>query len=182
MPRSEKRKGKAKASKELKKVKSARQLIAVKKITEIVRKSKGQKSITLGKILRESGYSDSMSLQPSRIVQSKSFQELLNEYLPDDLITEVHGDALQAAKLDHYVFPAKEDDEVIKETVESVKGAKLVKIRKNLQWKRAYFWIPDNQSRMKAIAEAYKVKGSYPAEKHEHAVAIVKVIDHYGKQ
>jgi hypothetical protein len=175
MPRTEKPKGKAKELKKLRELKSTRQLIAVKKITEIVRNSKGQKKVTLGRILRESGYSDSMATQPARVIQSKSFQALLNQYLPDDTIAEVHGDLLKASVLSHYIFPASEDDEVIKNTVESVAGVKLVKIRKQHNWKRAYFWTPDNRSRLQAIAEAYKVKGRYPAEKHEHFVAKVEV-------
>ena len=178
MPENGKTDGRAKAPIKLRELKSPRQLLAVKKITEIIRNSKGLKRITLGRILRESGFSDSMSEQPSRIIQSKSFQKLLDRYLPDDVIAEVHGDALEASELNHYIFPASEDDEMIKKTVESIKGCKLIKIRKQHTWKRAYFWSPDTRSRLTAIAEAYRVKGKYPAEKHEHLVAKVEIVEY----
>src|SRR3990167_5190031 len=140
MPENGKTGGKAKTPIKLRELKSPKQLLAVKKITEIVRNSKGQKRISLGRILRESGYSDSMSTQPARVIQSKSFQALLDRYLPDNTIAEVHGDALEASELNHYIFPVSEDDEVIKDTVESIKGCKLIRIRKQHTWKRAYFW------------------------------------------
>ena len=156
-------------------IKSPRQLIAVRRLTEIVRNSKKQKGITLGKILRGAGYSESFSEQPKRAIQAKSFQELLDQYLPDDLITETHQQILKASTMDHYVFPKTEDDEEIKQVVESVSGCKLIKIRQVGEWKRAYFWTPDNQSRVRAIAEAYKVKNTYPAEKHQVEGRIEKV-------
>jgi len=177
MPKTEKPKGKAKPSNEkLKEIRSPRQLALVTRLSDIVRKTKGkQKSITLGKLMKEVGYSDEFSKQPSRVTKSKGFQALLDKYLPDDTIAEVHGDALRASKLDHYVFPQSEDDEVIKDTIESVNGCKLIKIRKKLNWKRAYFHSPDTGNRIKAIQEAYKVKGKYPAEEHKVFVAKVEV-------
>jgi hypothetical protein len=177
MPKKEKPRGKAKSNdKKLRQIKSPHQLALVKKLSAVVRNTKGkQKRITLGKLMREVGYSIETSKKPYRVLKSKNFQALLDDYLPDDTIAEVHGEALRASKLDHYVFPAKEDDEVIKDTVESVEGCKLIKIRKQLNWKRAYFYSPDTQNRLKAIAEAYKVKGKYPAEKHEVFVAKVEV-------
>lgn len=178
MPKKEKPNGEGKTSiNKLIKIKSPRQLALVKKLSELVRKTHGkQKHITLGKLMREVGYSDKFSLQPSRVTKSKTFQELLNKYLPDDTIAEVHGDALKASQLSHYIFPKSEDDETIRQTIESVEGCKLIKIRQKLNWKRAYFQAPDTNNRLKAIAEAYKVKGLYPAEKHEHMVAVVKVM------
>jgi len=162
MPKTEKRR-----VKEVREIRSPRQLLAVKKLCDIVRTARKQKGITLGKILRESGYSDSFSRHPGTAIKAKSFQQLLDKHLPDDLITEVHEGILTASALDHYVFPKTEDNKEIKKVIESVSGCKLVKIRRVGPWKRAYYWVPDNQSRMKAIAEAYKVKNKYPAEKHE---------------
>lgn len=155
-----------------------RQLVAVKKLSDIVRSSKGQKNITLGKLLREAGYSEETSKKPGRVVKAKSFQELLDHYLPDDAIAEVHGDLMKASKLDHYIFPLGAEDDDIREIIESVSGCRLVKIKIDTNWKRAYFWTPDNMSRMKAIAEAYKIKNKYPAEKHEHTVAIVETVNY----
>ena len=177
MPRSEKRKGKPKTSTKTKELKSPNQLLAVKAVARSVRNAdkKGQKKISLGKILRDAGYSHSKSLSPSRVIGTLSFQTLLDKYLPDETLAEVHGDLLKASVLSHYVFPASESDEEIKEIIESVQGCKVMKIRKQHSWKRAYFWTPDNNSRLKAISEAYKVKNKYPAERLEVMVAKVEI-------
>lgn len=176
MPKRKNRKAKARTPAKLKKIESPRQLLAVKNLVEAVRKAKGKKSITLGKILQESGYSIAVSKHPSTIIEGKNFQRLLSKYLPDDKIASIHGDLLQASVLSHYVFPKGEDNKTIRETVESVPGCKVMKIRVQGNWKRAYFWTPDNMSRLGAIKEAYKIKNRYPAERHEHLVAKVEVV------
>ena len=144
-----------------------RQLIAVKKLSEILRKAKGQKNVTMGKILKEAGYSDSVSKHPDIVTETKGFKELLEEYLPDALIQQTHKDLLQAARLDEYKMDANLDDKEIQSIVESVPGCK---VRKILRFKKdlyvtVYFWAPDGQSRKAAIDMAYKLKGSYAPEK-----------------
>jgi hypothetical protein len=149
-----------------------RQTIAFNKLSEIIRNHKGkQKSITIGKILEEAGYSKEVSSSPTLVTKSKGFQELLEKYLPDDLVLETHTNLLKATGLDHYVFPPSTTDEEMKEIIESVPGCKLMKISHGDQWNRAYYWVPDNKSRKDAIDMAYKLKGSYKAEKVEHGVS-----------
>ncbi len=161
-----------------------RHKIAVQKLSEIIRKTKGkQKKITIGKILRESGYSESVALHPTNVTERKGFQELLEEYLPDDLVLETHKNLLKATGLDHYVFPPSTSDEEMKEIIESVPGCKLMKISHGEQWNRAYYWVPDSKSRKDAIDMAYKLKGSYKAEKVEHSVneELEKALDRMAK-
>ena len=160
--------GKGKPTAKLKKFYSIKQKIAVEKITEIIRAEGKLKPISFGEILRDAGYSDNYSKQPNTLMKSKSFQELLNHYLPDNDILEAHKGILSASKLEHYVFPAKESNKEIKETVESVANCKLQRISKIGDYKHAYYWIPDSQSQMKAISEAYKIKNKYSPEEHLH--------------
>lgn len=148
-----------------------RQLLVVKKLSENVRKKKGQKGMSIGKIMREAGYSPETSKKPYRLTRSKGFQQLLEEYLPDDMIAKAHQDLFNAHKVDHYVFPASVSDDWIKKTVKEW-GFKLTKIAKNEQWKRAYYSMPDHAIRTKGIQEAYKIKNKYPAEKHDHRVGV----------
>ena len=158
--------GKKKAALKSKKIYSPRQKMAMEKISEII-SSKGKlEQVTFGKILRDSGYSDSYAETPVALMKGKSFQELLNYYLPDDNILEAHKGILSASKLEHYVFPAKESNKEIKETVESVANCRLQRISKIGDYKHAYYWIPDSQSQMKAISEAYKIKNKYAPEEH----------------
>lgn len=158
--------GKKKATLKHKKFYSTRQKIAIEKLTEIIRSGGNLKHISIGKILRDSGYSDEYSEQPKVIMKGKNFQELLNHYLPDDNILEAHKGILSASKLEHHIFPDKESDEIIRETVESVAGCKLQRISKIGNYKHAYYYIPDSQSQMKAISEAYKIKNKYAPEEH----------------
>lgn len=151
----------------LKQIASPRQIIAVKALSEAVRKSKGKKSIAIGKIMREAGYSVEFSKQPSRIIKSKSFQELLAEYLPDDLLSKTHSQIITAKSIDHRTFPTATTDEEIKEIIESVSGCVVKKIQHGEQANHVWYWTPDNTSRLSAIKEGYRVRNKYPAEKHE---------------
>ena len=44
----------------------------------------------VSKAMREVGYSDAYAKNPQKLLQTKSFQELLDEYLPDELLTSTH--------------------------------------------------------------------------------------------
>lgn len=65
-----------------------RQIKTIKKISENL----GNKP--LGKILRESGYSESTSKTPSRVINTKSWQSLIDEYFPDELLLDIHKSLL----------------------------------------------------------------------------------------
>lgn len=65
-----------------------RQIKTIKKISENL----GNKP--LGKILRESGYSESTSKTPSRVINTKSWQSLIEEYFPDELLLNIHKSLL----------------------------------------------------------------------------------------
>jgi len=163
---------------------STRQQIAVKRLSEIIRSGKKNKSITIGKILRDAGYSDSYSEAPNRIIKRKSFQEALDRYLPDEVITKIHGSILQASVIDHMTFPKAMSDKEIKEVIESIDGCKVRKIKHGELANHAYFWSPDNTSRLRAVAEAYKIKNKYPAEKHkiEGEIKTIKIINYGSKK
>lgn len=175
MPKTEKPKGK-----DLTEIKSSRQLLAVKKISEVIGKSKGKKHITIGKILRESGYSLSTSLTPDRIVQGDKFQELLEQHLPDNKLAEVHELLVGAEFRGKAYFNNRLSNDSIKEIVEGVSGCRLIRIVSNKakDGKIAYYASPDSNSRLRAITEAYKLKNKYPAEQHEHTITSVRVTNY----
>lgn len=53
----------------------------------------------LGKIMRENGYKDNTADNPQRITETKSWEMLLEEYLPDDLLTKVAKEGLEATQV-----------------------------------------------------------------------------------
>jgi len=59
-----------------------KQKMLVKKVLE----NKGNKRVSVSQAMKEVGYSDSLSKNPQIVTKSKGFQELLEKYLPDDLI------------------------------------------------------------------------------------------------
>lgn len=165
------------------KVNSPRQLILVKKIAEAVASVGDRRKVSIGKLMREAGYSVSYSEKPKDLIESPTFQALLEKYLPDDKLSKVHGELLEASTLKSYTFNMSETDESIQKTIEGISGAQLIRIvvyktDNGLTKKRAYFQVPDARARQQALAEGYKVKGRYPAEKHDHQVAVVNVTNY----
>lgn len=87
-----------------------RQIKAAQLFTDNVRKGSPKAA---GEILREAGYAPSISQQPGRIINADSFQDLLAEMLPDDLLQKTHKKLLTAKKIEHMVFPLWQDPEAM---------------------------------------------------------------------
>jgi len=146
------------------KLNSPRQLVVVKALSEIVGRNKGKKKITMGKLMLDAGYSLAYSQSPERLTKNKTFQELLEQYLPDDLLTNNHSSIIDAKSIDHRTFPLAMSDEEMTEVIESVAGCVVQKIQHGDKANHIWYWTPDNTNRLNAIKEAYKIKNKYPAE------------------
>ena len=123
------------------------------------------------KAMIDAGYSPSYAAT-SNIKKTKTWTELMNEFLPEDLLAKTHNELLGASHIDHYDFPKGDkknllSDEEIKAVVESVPGCKLIYIKPAQSVKTAYFSNPDSKIRKDAIDLAYKNRGLYAAEKIE---------------
>jgi hypothetical protein len=119
---------------------------------------------SLKKILIKAGYSPNYAHNPQNFRKTATWQELLDENLPDWLLTEKHLGLLNAQAIDHYVFSPSTPDEEIKELIEGKWGFKVMKISHGDTWKRAYFSIPDNAIILKAVEAGYKIKNRYEPE------------------
>jgi phage terminase small subunit len=96
----------------------------------------------------------------------------IQEALPDGLLAEKHLELLQAVTLSSFKFSKHDTDEDIRELVNSIPGHEIMYIRTNYDSnkidivdKTAYLKIPDSIAQDKALDKAYKLKGSYAAEK-----------------
>lgn len=58
--------------------------------------------------MREAGYSLNTSRNPHQLTRSKAWAELLEEYLPDDLLARVHKEGLEAFKFSSSPFSPEE--------------------------------------------------------------------------
>lgn len=78
---------------------TTKQKIAVKKMSENIRKG-GSK--TTGQILKEAGYSESVSKSPQRVTESKGWQELMEEYFPSEYLLKKHKKLLNKKEIVTY--------------------------------------------------------------------------------
>lgn len=158
---------------------------AIHKMLENV--GSGGKPMAMSKALAAVGYSPNYSKNPQAFLRTKSAQELLQEYLPDELIAQRHAELLDAGEVQHYLFPSIKEErknskgkkrgtevkkneltnDEIKIIVESVPGCRLIYVKRDWSGAWAFYSAPNTRSRKDAIDMAYKRKGDYAAEKVE---------------
>lgn len=109
-----------------------RQRKAVKILVE-----NGGKSVSAA--MRQAGYSEETAKSPHKLTKSKSWQALMDEFLPQDLIARKHQELLEA-----------------EETIFIPRGKEI------LERKR-----PDHMARRAGIDMAHKLRGNYAPEKIE---------------
>lgn len=141
-----------------------------------------------GAILREAGYSDEQSKKPSDVIESDTFQALLEAMLPDDKLTRIHTRLLEQRKIEHMVFPLDHQDpsdtagsfpvdEQLREAeIESKRiidnlsdediidmlaevSCKVKKIIHGETARHVYYWTHDAKAQHAALELAYRLKG-----------------------
>lgn len=147
-----------------------------------IAKKKGGKKPSMSKVMVECGFSETYSHNPQKLKGTETWQELWGMFLPKSKVSIRHGELLDYAGIEHYVFPStgrgkrkKElSNEEIKKIVESVPGCRLIYIKPDFYaGKVAFFQSPDGKIRVNAVDMAYKVYGAYAAEK----IAFVDPLD-----
>lgn len=165
---------------------SLRQKLAIQKLSENIRNSgdNKSKSISMGKILREAGYSRQTSLKPKLVTGTKGFKEELNRLMPDLALIKKHVELLSAYKQKTSFFPKGLSDKEIKEIIEELTDHKVRNIVRNKNSGNAvcHYWSPDGMIRQSALDMMYKIKGYYHLDKRPTNDPPVKVrIVNYGE-
>lgn len=111
---------------------------------------------SLRQAIKKEGYSDAVADNPQKITKSKSWNQLLNQYLPESRLLEVHDQQLNSYKLQSMTFQKQIDDETIYELMESI-NAVLKKIVEIPIGKVVFYITADNQSRNKALEMGLKL-------------------------
>lgn len=94
----------------------------------------------IGKIMIEEGYSPNTAKTPQKITESKSWQQLLEEELPESLITGTHKEAFLATKtISARIINSKGSQEANSQTDDFID-------------------VPDWQTRIKAVELGYKLR------------------------
>ncbi len=131
----------------------------------------------VSKAMREVGYKEKTAKNPKNLTESKGWKELMDDFLPDELLSEKHRELLKATRIEHMIFPTKVKDDEIKKLLESV-NCKVRKIMHGDTATHVWFWSADNKARKDALDLAYKLKGYYAPEKKEIKVnSIGKLLD-----
>lgn len=112
------------------------------------------------KAILDAGYSQEMANNPQKITESRTFLQVLEEFLPDDILTKNHKELLEQKRIEYFVFSKKMSDEEIKGHVEGA-GLTLIVVRESDKGKLAFYSIPDAQAKSKALELAYKLKGKF---------------------
>lgn len=136
----------------------------VKKAAKLKIENLGNPQKTDGEILQEAGYSKSVSESPSGVMESKAFKDLVDTALPDTVLLDYHKKLLNDRKVDHMVFPKAVTDEEINELFEEI-GCKVRKIKHGDTANHVWFWVINAKALKEGLDMAYKLKGSYAAEK-----------------
>ncbi len=152
----------------------------------------------VSKAMRDAGYPATTAKNPRNLTESKAWQQLMTKFLPDASLVKIHKELLNAHRMDHMVFPlgpdsklkkldTKEMPEAIKTILDAEEALKMTsltdkeitallatvnctvrKIVHGQTGRHVYFWAPDNKARKEAVDLAYKLKGRYAPEKHDH--------------
>jgi hypothetical protein len=125
--------------------------------------SKGEK---LGEAVKSAGYSDSTAKKPSKITKKQTFQELLDDILPQEFVVDQHKRLYSEHRHLDQIRLDTLDDEKIAQAREGYENTSVIKNEEE-----GYTIIiineVDRQARKDAIELAYKLRGSFAPDKIE---------------
>ena len=107
--------------------------LRIKKVFEQVMENHGS---GIGKAMLDHGYKKSSAKNPKNVTDSKSWEMLLDKYIPEDLVLETHREAFKANK----VISARTMENANEKTDDFID-------------------VPDWPTRTKAVELGYKVRG-----------------------
>ena len=114
-------------------IKMKKPKIRIKKVFEQVVENGGA---GIGKIMIKNGYSPNTAKTPQKITESKSWEMLLDQYIPESLVLKTHKKAFKANRVISARTTGKADEKT-----------------------DDFIDVPDWQTRTKAVELGYKVRG-----------------------
>lgn len=111
---------------------------------------------SLRKAIKDAGYSQETADNPQKITKSKSWKALLDQYLPEEKLLDLHDKQLNSWKLQSMLFQKQVSDEDIFELMETV-NCVVKKVVEIPTGKLVFYITPDNQSRNKALEMGLKL-------------------------
>lgn len=115
---------------------------------KLLKKKIAENGGRLGKALKDLGYSENYQKSPDKFRKTKSWQELMNQDLPDDLLAKKHRELLNKKEV-----VTRNNNET--KQIDVVETGQL-----------------DANAVRAGLDMAYKLKGHYAPEKHENRITI----------
>jgi hypothetical protein len=131
-------------------------------MTKMVRK--GTK-MTKKQAMIDAGYSESYATSGGH-KKKKSWNQLLEESLPDEFLVKKHRELLLSKELAYFIFPKSMDDEEIEEKMVEA-GVRMIVIQHSDKGKMAFYARKNTRAIKDGLDLAYKAKGKNAPEKFE---------------
>lgn len=110
----------------------------------------------------DAGYSESYARNSQQFKWSKSWEELMDEYLPNEMVTSKHHELINAKKIATLDFPANIKDSEIISILKTVNGL-VISINRTRTTTSVWYSVTDNLALRTALDMAYRLKGRYVA-------------------
>lgn len=123
---------------------------------------KGGKN-TMVQAMVDEGYSKSYA-ENGNIKSGKTWKQLTEEFLGDDLLVQKHNSLLNFKKIEYMLFAPDIKDDIIYEIVEDAGGI-VKKIVHSIGGTHCYFFKADGRVQKDATELAYKIRGKMSPEK-----------------
>lgn len=134
------------APKKLRNYASQKREVLLRKLSDVIRTGK---SVSMAKLLRESGYSSSTSRKPKLVIGSQNFQDGFEEILPDSYVLKKHRQLLD--KRETFAVGRGNNRHLVRTTE------------------------IDPNAVAKGLEMAYKLKGRFSPVKSENEIKVVNV-------
>jgi hypothetical protein len=120
----------------------------------------------LKKVIKEQGYSDTIAESPTKLTKKKSFQELLNEIMPEEFVLDQHKRLYSEHRDIKQIRLESLEDEDIKQACDGYENVSVVK-----KTEEGYTLLiinqVDRQARKDAVELAHRLRGSFSPTKIE---------------
>jgi hypothetical protein len=109
---------------------------------------------SVSQAMKDAGYSKASAKNPQRLTRSKTWAELMEKHFPDDLLSKVIEEGLQANRVISANVVVKSDDPKVKSKQATARDMDFID-------------VPDHAVRHKFAETALKLKNKFPATKQD---------------
>jgi hypothetical protein len=134
---------------------------------------------SVSQAMREAGYKESSAKNPQDLTRSMGWQELIDKYMSEEKLLNIHKRLLDSVKLGNLSFGLDTSDDDIRKAISKVKWARFVAVHKGEKSKICIYTMPDYRTQLNALEMAYKIKGRYQIDTEEQSknVALQVALD-----